>query len=271
MRALNFKKINNVLAAVCTIALIIIAASIISKVIWQILDKDSSFPITKLEVKNIDTSSSIALPENLFGVLNSNEKPNHSKIETTSLNLTLIGILSKQENPSVIIIKEGGKEKIYKINDFITPNTILKEIFSQYVIIERNGIIEKLAIKRTRIDNTNANNSLKSKITYSNKNKLKGYLDDLKNNPDKLFDVLSVQPNFINGKLRGFIIAPGSEKLLFEDLGFRKNDIILNINNSELNNLSQAIKLRDMLAEKRLFDMIIERKGQINYLSINLN
>ena len=109
MSILNFKKINNVLALVSTLALIIIAASIISKVVWQILDKDSSFPITKNLTSNFDTSPSLPLPENFFGALSSGEKPNHSKIVTTRLNLVLIGILSGQENPSVIISKEGEK------------------------------------------------------------------------------------------------------------------------------------------------------------------
>jgi type II secretory pathway component PulC len=80
-----------------------------------------------------------------------------------------------------------------------------------------------------------------------------------------------VQPNFNNGELSGFIIAPGIERALFEDLGFQKNDIIMNINNNELNNLSQAIKLRDVFTDKKLFDIIIKRKGQTKYLSINLN
>ena len=60
------------------------------------------------------------LPENLFGSLKSTEKINHSKIEITRLNLVLVGILSGQENPSVIISKEGAKEKIYQINDLIS-------------------------------------------------------------------------------------------------------------------------------------------------------
>lgn len=276
MNTLNFKKINNVIAMLCTLALIIITASIISKVVWKILDKDASFPLTKVLDNNIETNVLSTLPANLFGILNLTEKPNHSKIENTRLNLILVGILSKQENPSVIISKEGGKEKIYKINDLITPNTTLKEIFSQYVILDRNGSIEKLEIKRMKVNSTkmttsNVDNTSSFQMTESNKSKLKSYLKVLKTQPENLFDILSVQPNFKNGKLRGFIIAPGSEKELFKDLGFQKNDIILNINNSELNNLSQAIKLRDVLAEKKLFDFIVERKGQQKYLSINLN
>ena len=270
MSILNFKKINNVLALVFTLALIIIAASIISKVIWQILDKDSSFPITNALTSNFDTAPSLPVPLNLFGVLNSGEKPNHSKIETTRLNLTLVGILSGQENPSVIISKEGEKEKIYQINDLITPNTILKEVFSQYVILDRNGSIEKLEIKREKIDVSYTNNASDFKISQPNKLKLKNYLKDLKTNPEDLFDVLSVQPNFVNGKLRGFIIAPGLEKELFKSLGFEKNDIIININNSDLNNLTEAIKLREILVETKIFNITIDRKGQTKFVTINL-
>ena len=58
MSTLNFKKINNILALVCTLALIVIAASIISKVVWQIIDKEASFPISKAFSNDVDTGSS---------------------------------------------------------------------------------------------------------------------------------------------------------------------------------------------------------------------
>ena len=271
MNTFNLKKINNVTALICTLALIIILASIISKVVWQVLDKENSFPINKVLSNTLKISPPLPLPTNLFGALNSQEEVSHSKIENTRLNLVLVGILSKQENPSVIIIKEGEKEKIYQINDLITPNTILKEVFSQYVIIERNGFIEKLEIKREKMDTSNTVKASSFKITQLNKLKLKDYLKDLKTSPESLFEVLSVQPNFDNGKLRGFIIAPGIEKELFRDLGFQKNDNIININNTDLNNLLEAIKLRSILVEEKIFNITFKRKGQIKYLTINLN
>lgn len=271
MNANYLKKINNFAALICTLSAIIILASIISKFVWQLFDKNSTEPISKVLDSVAKAPSISALPFNLFGSLNTLDDVKLTKIENTRLNLVLVGILSKQENPSVIIIKEGGPEKIYKINDFITPSTVLKEVFSQYVVIERNGSLEKLEIKRSLIDSAKTSSLSNFQISEPKKMKLKGYLRDLKTNPEKLFDVLSVQPNFNNGELRGFIISPGSEKVLFEDLGFQKNDIILKINNRDLNNLSQAIKLRNVLAEKTIFDFIIERNGQTKYLSINLN
>ena len=121
MNANYLKKINNFAALICTLAAIIILASIISKVVWQIFDKNSTEPISKVLDRAAKATSISALPFNLFGSLNTLDEVKLTKIENTRLNLVLVGILSKQENPSVIIIKEGGPEKIYKINDFITP------------------------------------------------------------------------------------------------------------------------------------------------------
>ena len=268
----NFKKINDVIALVSTLALVILTASIISKVIWQILEKDNSFPASKtLDINISETKVNLRLPSNLFGSLTSIEAPKYSKIEKTRLNLVLVGILSKQENPSVIIKQQGDKENIYQINDFITPTTILKEVFSEYVVLERNGNLEKLEIIRKGLEESNTNNASSYEISNSNKSKLSQYLKDLNNKPENLFNVLSVGPNYSNGELRGFIISPGTEKALFEGLGFQKNDIILNINNNELTNLSQAFKLRSVLVEQKLFNFKVERKGQIKFLTINLN
>lgn len=268
----NFKKINDVIALVSTLALVIFTASIISKVIWQVLEKDNSFPASKtLDINTTETSVNPRLPSDLFGSLASTEPAKYSKIEKTRLNLVLVGILAKQENPSVIIKQQGDKENIYQINDFITPTTILKEVFSDYVVLERNGNLEKLEIIRKGLEESNSNNAPSYEISNSNKSKLSQYLKDLNNKPENLFNVLSVEPNYSNGELRGFIISPGTEKALFEGLGFQKNDIILNINNNELTNLSQAFKLKNVLVEQKLFNFKVERKGQLKFLTINLN
>ena len=271
MRTHNFQKVNNTIAVVFTFALIVGSASIISKLIWQFVEKDNTLAPTKFLENNFESDSDLTLPFNLFGAIDNPVELNHSQIASTRLNLTLIGILNKKNHPLAIIKQAGGKEKIFGINDLISPSIMLKEVFSKYVIIDHNGSIEKLILKRKGINVEKNNSQAGVQISTSNKLKLKHYLLELKNNPNNLLEVLSVQPNFNNEKLRGFIISPGKEKTLFETLGFQKNDIILSINNNELNNLSQAIKLRKELAQQQTFDFKIERSGQIKYLTLNLN
>ncbi len=87
MNTPNFKKINSVTALVCTLALIITSASIISKVVWQVLDKETSFPVNKVLSNTLKTLPSSPLPTDLFGALNSEEEPKNIWTSTPLENL----------------------------------------------------------------------------------------------------------------------------------------------------------------------------------------
>ncbi|MCS5550195.1 MAG: hypothetical protein NZ811_01625, partial [Gammaproteobacteria bacterium] len=214
------------------------------------------------------------LPYHLFGTLKSSTQQDYNNVNKTRLNLVLMGIL-KQQNNSLAIIKNGSiKSKIYKLGDFITPSVSIKEIYPEYIIIENNSNLEKLELKRKEIEFNTAHtqdDSDEIRITTKDKSKLQRYLTQLNTNPKKLLSIVSVRPNYNNKTLRGFVISPGSEKALFQELGFKKNDIILSINDTTLNNLSQAIKLRKDLAEQKYFNFTIDRQGSIQSLSIDLN
>ena len=270
----NYKKINSNAARLITLILAIWLASITSKLVWQLLEQDTSSADTKNFITQPSNDSKLHLPYHLFGALQSSTNQDYNNVNKTRLNLILMGIL-KQQNNSLAIIKNGSiKSKIYKLGDFITPSVSIKEIYPEYIIIENNGNLEKLDIKRKEIDFNTAHvqdDSNDIKINTKDKSKLQRYLTQLNSNPKKLLSVVSVRPNYSNNTLRGFVISPGSEKVLFQELGFRKNDIILSINDTTLNNLSQAIKLRKVLAEQKYFNFTIDRQGSIQSLSIDLN
>ena len=266
----NYQQINKKIALASTFILIILSASIISKLVWQVLEKESNNSyISKPTIQN--NTKAVLLPNNLFGTLQSAVKQQHNDIKSTRLNLSLIGILN-QDQQSLAIIKQGsGKDKIYKINDLINSSTSIKEIHAKYVILSRNGSFEKLSMKHNKIDFSKKKTTHKpSSISKSNRSKLMGYLQQLNTNPQKLLSIVSVKPNYTNNGMRGFVISPGAERQLFTKLGFKNNDTIISINNTELTNLSQAIKLRKELSKQTYFDFMIERKGQILPLSVNL-
>lgn len=268
----NYHQVNKKVAMASTFILIILSASIISELLWKVLEKkhDANNPIAATIPSNIE---SMLMPNNLFGMLDStNNQQQHNNIKSTRLNLTLIGILSQNQQSLAIIRQGGGKDKIYKLNDFIDSSTMIKEVHAKYVILSRNGNLEKLTIKRNKIDFTKSKKiHEKSPINTVSKSKLLGYLKQLDTNPKKLLSIVSVKPNYTKNGMHGFIISPGIERKLFSELGFQKNDIIVSINNTELTNLSQAIKLRKELSKQQYFDFTIQRNGQTLPLSINLN
>ena len=267
----NYQQINKKIALASIFILIIFSASIISKLVWQVLEKDpDNNHFNKPTIQH--NSEVVLLPSNLFGALNSTIKQQYDNIKNTRLNLSLSGILN-QNQQSLAIIKQGnGKDKIYKINDLIDSSTSIKEIHAKYVILSRNGSYEKLSIKHNKIDFSKNKKTYKpSLISKSNRVKIMGYLQQLNTSPQKLLSIVSVKPNYANNGMRGFIISPGAERQLFSKLGFKNNDVITSINGTELSNLSQAIKLRKELSKQTYFDFTIERKGQTLSLSVNLN
>lgn len=271
MRLKKYLQINNKIAIVSTLVLLALSASIISELIWKVLEKDGAPNLnSKLVIQH--GVKKLPMPTNLFGVFNSTIKQQHSNIKSTRLNLTLIGILN-QKNQSLAIIKQGGgQDKIYKINDFIDSSTMIKEVHAKYIILARNGGFEKLTMKRNKIDFTkNKNVSMQPPISTTNKSKLLGYLKQLNTNPKELLSIVSVKPNYTKDGMNGFTISPGIEHKLFDKLGLKRGDIITHINNIEINSLSQAIKLRKELSKQTYFDFMIERKGRTLSLSINLN
>ena len=83
---------------------------------------------------------------------------NNSSIETTPLNLTLIGVLNAsdaKDSQAIIKIDEDDEEKLYFINEHINSNTLLWRVLDTAVLLKRNGIIERLSLPKNTL-NTNA-------------------------------------------------------------------------------------------------------------------
>jgi type II secretion system protein C len=270
MNIQNYQKLNKQIALVATFVVIILLASSLSELTWKLVDYDDTTPKIEHAV-NSKQLNTLDLPKNLFGVSKSSTNQNYNNVGKTRLNLTLIGILNQKDQQLAIIKQGNGKERIFKLNDIIVNNVSIKEIYSKYIIIENNGHSEKLNLKRRDINFSKKQTKNISLISAPNKSKLQGYLQQLSVNPKSLLSVVSVRPNYTKSGMRGFVIAPSNEHKLFKELGFKKNDIILSINNSTLNSLSQAITLRKALSHERYFDFEIERTGQIRTLSVNLN
>lgn len=272
----KYQQINNKIAQFANFALIVLSASMIAQLTWQFLPKNARLEPTNPLTNPPDNTAKIALPHTLFGVFREDKK-NHTQTKKTLLDLTLMGVLKSENNPLAIIKSGNSTERIYKINDVINASTTLVEIYSKYVILSRDGVEEKLAIKQANFPASksgakNSNPQAQKPISRANKTKLKRYLKQLTTRPRKLLSVVRVNPNFNkSGQLNGFVISPGSERALFKQLGFKKNDIILNINNTALTDLSQAIKIRKELSTQTEFDFIIDRDGFIQSLTVNLN
>ncbi|SMN01382.1 General secretion pathway protein C [uncultured Candidatus Thioglobus sp.] len=218
---------------------------------------------------------------NLFGQFKHKTSPkSYQKIKTTRLNLTLVGVIFKQQQALAMIKNGNSKASIYQKGDNITPRVVLKDIAKNYVIIQRAGRLEKILIKfdyigtkNQNIDSTN-NFSKKqkttAKISTAQKQRLAHYFKKVSSKPLELLSLMSITPNFTNGKLDGFKINPNKERKLFKDLGFKKNDIAVRINDIILDDFSASLKMPQLFDNTRVFDIYLRRDGRQSIVSIDL-
>ena len=104
----------------------------------------------------------------------------------TSLTLKLLGVFANSENTensTAIISEASGRHKRYKIGDSLPGNATLKQVFTDRVVIERNGIKETLRFKKYDVISSNntsptsqsrssssSNQSLYNSNSYSSSN-----------------------------------------------------------------------------------------------------
>ena len=238
--------------------------------------------LTVVDIKTPQSDiGSMRAYNDLFGHFQSIQvsQKNYKKVKLTPLNLILIGTVFKEKNALAIIKNGRAKAKIYQQDDEITPGVRLKDVTKSYVVIERGGKLEKILIKFKYI---NPRNSSKNKaidfdvpppvkLSKTQKHKLVNYLHKISDNPRGLLSLISITPNFKNGKLIGFKLNSSKEKSLFKGLGFEENDIVTRVNNIVLDNLSASFKMIKLLKQTKSFDFYLDRQGEQHIITINLN
>lgn len=206
--------------------------------------------------------------------------------------LSLIGVIvSKDTSSSVAILKseKTGKIKMLSIGESIS-NLKLIRVFENRIILQRGEktfqiflgrgnltrVAEKIQKESDEISATDQKVDLLESNQLNNKES-----SQLNNNLiKKEFIRTEVQkrieaewplilketrfiPNNINGKIRGFKITKFPEKTILSEIGIRENDVIKEVDGSELNDFATLFELFNKFREKNRFEVTIERNGKL--------
>jgi type II secretory pathway component PulC len=90
-----------------------------------------------------------AIRRNLFGVAQAGKGSPVTDASPAS-GIRLLGVLSRGATGSgrAIFALETGKPKTVEAGSQIVPGHVLKEVYSDYVLVARNGVIERLKLER---------------------------------------------------------------------------------------------------------------------------
>ena len=165
-------------------------------------------------------------------------------VQPTPLRLVLRGVVAG-EGGYAIIMDEDGNEGVYRVDDVITGNARVEQIENRRVLMIRNGQREALELPGANrvaattssgvAHSTNARTGtgLPGGISIAS---LSGMADQLTLDPAMLAQQITMLP--VAGG--GFRVRAGRDALIFEQLGFQLNDIVLAINGQPVNNSSDV-------------------------------
>jgi len=148
-------------------------------------------------------------------------------IPPTSLSLRLYGIRYSNSGQldAAILGFDPNNQRIYKTNEVIADDIILEFIEPERVVISRRGIRESVTFDSDTV--------LSPEITKALANSSKGIkVEDI--NSSALSQMISFQPYFSNGTLKGYQIYPRNQSKLFDSSGLKSGDVLVAVNGLDI-------------------------------------
>ncbi len=188
----------------------------------------------------------------------------------TRLNLVLTGIVSDSESgrSRALIENESNEQGSYSVGDAIASGVDLHAIYTNRVILDRNGRFETLTLeseKDAEAIQRVASNSVGPALAED----LSDVRTQILSNPASASEYIRLQPERQNGNLLGYRIYPGADKGLFEKAGLQPGELVTAINGQPLDNPAKSLRLLSELATANSASVTLRRDGQQRTITVN--
>ncbi len=170
----------------------------------------------------------------------------------TKLNLKLHGIVAyKSREGFALISASNGPQKVYSKGEAIQEGVTVSDILPEKVVLDNRGKTEELLLPVNKVapNSRRRSNNIplggiplpgsepqkkpsRSPLATGNSTPpdLSQLRQDIITNPSKLMDVIRPSPAIVDGQFIGFRVKPGKQRKMFNQLNFRSNDIITEVN-----------------------------------------
>jgi type II secretion system protein C len=217
------------------------------------------------------------------------DQPVTAEAVKSDLPIKLVGTIFGGDPFTGIALIENSQKK--SINSFFVGDTVLKEavvreIYKERIIVDRNGRREYIEIAPTELTRTRRKKKAAAKSTDSGVAPLAteppppAYKEDGFERKDKeitmtqayrqklltadftkVLQDCKATPNMVDGELRGFIITRIRKDSIYEKAGIQNDDIVEEVNGVPLTDTSQAIRLLQSLRNESEIEIRVKRGG----------
>lgn len=281
----NIEYINSRLTKFLFVLFLVILGYMLSVMCWSLIPTKVTY---KQFVANKDTSSSESNIDNfhIFGKYvhvipqEKNKKSGKddvdlAKIKKTKLDIKITGISASSDpkNGSAALVVKG-KTDVYGVNDDIQGlrNVRVIRIYPTKVLLDNNEDLEFVILEEDdkKFQRMYADEKQTPSKQESNQ-ELKNVRTELLGNPGSLFNMIQINPYIRDGKIVGYELKPGNDTRLFINSGLRDGDIAVEINGHDLRNDSEAMSIMGQIQNLTKIDIVVERNGDRETISLNLD
>lgn len=194
------------------------------------------------------------------------------KAPETRLSLELNGVIAP-EIPAIsmaIIAAKGKPHKAYARGDKLPGNVILKEIYSDHVLLSRSGKLETLHIKKMHKP---ANiQVVPASATSATSSPVSQFKQELASNPQIVWKKaqLTMAKDPQTGRLQGYRIQY-EDVALMQAVGLTPEDIVTAVNGIPVTDAKAMMQLTRNPDSVKEVQLSILRNGQPQFLSIAIN
>lgn len=241
----------------------------------------------------------------LFGVQPAQPRQQRASVESlpeTRLNLTLRGVVATDGADRVagaIVGAPGGEERFYAVDGNLPGGAVLKEVYADRVVLERNGRLETLRLPRDRIEGATTAPAAPAAppddlpgvapgppgvedfgggedmgspaVGAEPELTLEQYRELALTEPAQVADAVRVAPATADGRVVGYEVQPGRDPALLGRLGLAAGDVVTSVNGIGLDSPARALGILRSLEDTGEIRVEILRDGVPQTLFVNVS
>lgn len=190
---------------------------------------------------------------------------NDSSISPVALPLILVRTQPGRNNREgyAQIGVDATSPQTYAAGALLANGARLTEIYSRYVVLERDGHSAQLYVRGESQERAGAGTAL---LTVGG---IPRPTPALPKTEDRLFSYLRLSPVFVGNQLHGYALYPNRDPAPFARLGLQPGDLVTEINGASITTAREALVALHGLADGASLAIIIERQGIPQPLSLD--
>lgn len=195
--------------------------------------------------------------------------PTGENAPQTSMPLVLTGIMAGNDPQTGLAIlgPNAQSTRVYAVGDVVPGGAKLHLVYSDRVVIDRNGELESLMLPRKVVNSAPA----PSTAALGGANPAIEHMRQMISaQPGLIGDVMRPQPVMERGKVTGFRVYPGRNRSAFMSLGLRAGDVVTAINGTPLDDKDRGEEIMRTIGSSSEVQVSVLRGGQQQELTLNI-